>query len=319
MLATNIDFQAYLPEQFASAMLKLGGFEAQPTLAVAVSGGADSTALMLLAGDWAKQHGGKVIALTINHGLRAKAKAEAQQVQKLAAQMGAEHHTLSIHIPNKGAALQEQARMLRYQAMEEFCKTRGILHLLTAHHADDAAETFAMRAWRGNSMSSLTGIPAIRYTKQMRILRPLLHVSKQELTQFLEDSNTPWIEDPSNQTDDFERNRLRKQLANWPVEQAAIQQFTKRMTAAISQLDNELALLTLKSIQPSSFGSIALDTSMWQHSRPEVRIRLLQRMLLSFGQNTAPPRHVKLHHLYDTINSNGDDSTSHPKQRRLLG
>src|SRR5690606_9469224 len=114
-------------------------FEPRPHLAAAVSGGADSTALLLLAHQWASERGGRITTLTVDHGLRPEARAEAQSVARLCAERGIEHHILTCP-PFPGGATQEEAREARYGLLTGWCRERHALHLLLAHHRDDQAE-----------------------------------------------------------------------------------------------------------------------------------------------------------------------------------
>lgn len=277
-------------------METLGGFETKPTLAVAVSGGADSIACMLLAQEWAQQRDGKVIALTVNHGLRKDAQTEAHLVQSLATNHHMEHHTLNITIENPTVALQEKARNLRYRVMEQFCHQRGILHLLTAHHADDHIETLAMRAWRGSGIDGLSGIPTVHYRQHLRLLRPLLTIHKRELIAWLNHKNISWAEDPSNQNDSYERNRLRKNLTRWPIDEAASQSFLKHMAIAKTATLHQLQQLAIKSLQTFEQGYMKLDVSHWPAQPMHTKLQLLERLTHSLGTSDQSPRYYQLEH-----------------------
>ena len=286
-----------LPHHFHTTMQQAAGFEHQPTLAVAVSGGADSMALMWLAHDWAAKHGGKIVALTVNHNLRNEAHSEAEMVARQAAQLGIEHHTLPITIAEPSAAVQAQARTLRYQALEDFCHQHRILHLLTAHHQDDNIETLAMRAWRGSGVEGLSGIPFIRYTRQLRLLRPLLHTPKDALVQWLTSNHINWIDDPSNRSDDYERNRLRKHLTEWPVNRKQTQHFLTHMALANQAIQPKQAQLALDSIHLFPEGYLELDTTCWPNHNHESIISLLTRIIHSLGKGDTSPRYYQLGHL----------------------
>ena len=139
---------------FAPLMAPLAPFENHPVLAVAVSGGRDSLALALLASEWAQARGGGIVALIVDHGLRAEAAREADVTRDLLACRGIEAAILHWSGVKPTHGLQEAARAARYGLLFEACRQRGILHLLVAHHADDQAETVAMRAARGSGAAS---------------------------------------------------------------------------------------------------------------------------------------------------------------------
>ena len=137
-------------EEFAALLLPFAPFEPSPHLAIAVSGGADSMALALLADRWARMRGGRVTALTVDHGLRAEAAAEAAQVARWLAERGIAAMTLAGVAPLPRRDIQAQARALRYRLLEGWCAEAGVLHLLIAHHQEDQAETLLLRLGRGS-------------------------------------------------------------------------------------------------------------------------------------------------------------------------
>lgn len=201
-------------EKFAAMMQPLGPFEEEPDLAVAVSGGADSMALALLSHAWARQRGGTITALTVDHGLRREAAAEARQVRDWMSGHGIPHQILRWRGVKPGNGIQAAARDARYDLLGQWCRRRGILHLLTGHHRDDQAETVLLRLQHGSGIEGLAGIPAVRAIPRLRLLRPVLQQSKTELAATLVAHGQPWLEDPSNQEDRFARVRARRRLAH---------------------------------------------------------------------------------------------------------
>jgi tRNA(Ile)-lysidine synthase len=159
-------------ESFAALMAPFAPFENHPVLAAAVSGGRDSLALALLAHDWAKARGGRVLGLIVDQGLRAEAAREAEATRSLLAGRGIEAEVLRWSGTKPSQGLQEAARAARYGLLFEACRQRGILHLLVAHHGDDQAETVAMRAARGSGADGLAGMSALVEQRHARLLRP---------------------------------------------------------------------------------------------------------------------------------------------------
>jgi tRNA(Ile)-lysidine synthase len=206
--------------EFDARLSLLGPFESAPHLAVAVSGGADSLCLVLLADAWARTRGGRVTALTVDHGLRAESAAEARQTGAWLAARGIEHHVLPWRGEKPSSGLQAAARNARYRLMEDWCRAGGVLHLLLAHHADDQAETCLMRARRGSSVAGLAGMPAIAERGAVRLLRPLLGVDGGRLRATLGAAKQRWVEDPSNGDVRFERVRVRLARAAGPEKAA---------------------------------------------------------------------------------------------------
>ncbi len=180
-------------------------------MAIAVSGGADSMALLLLASRAAKQHGGNVVALTVDHGLRPEAASEAQQVAQWCAVRGIEHHTLALALPKPST--QETARQARYEALARWCHAQGFGALATGHHRGDQAETLFFRLARGSGLMGLACMQPQANLHGLILLRPLLGASKQALMDFLRQEGQPWIEDASNAVGTYTRNRIRHALA----------------------------------------------------------------------------------------------------------
>lgn len=182
------------------------------SVALAVSGGSDSMALLRLAvlarADLFRSVA--LVAFTVDHGLREGAAAEAAQVAHWCAAHDIWHETLRWHGGKPATGLQAAARRARYDLMTDRCAATGCRLLLTAHTADDQAETVAMRMARTDSAKSLAGIWPTMTWNGITVCRPLLQARREALRAFLRDTGQSWIEDPSNDDMRFERVRLRK-------------------------------------------------------------------------------------------------------------
>ena len=188
-------------------MAQLGPYGAHPRLGVAVSGGADSTALALLAQGWAAQNQGTIRAFIVDHGLRPESAAQAALTAGRLQIRGIASEILTLS-GLSGPAIQEKARIARYDALATAAMQSGYLHLLLGHHAADQAETVTMRLARGPHGAE--GIAPWSARNKILLLRPLLTIQPQELRAYLAATNTEWIEDPSNQNPKFERVRIRQ-------------------------------------------------------------------------------------------------------------
>ncbi|MEQ9641275.1 MAG: tRNA lysidine(34) synthetase TilS [Alphaproteobacteria bacterium] len=193
-------------DDFARLIGPLGPFEPRPRLAVAVSGGRDSLALTLLAHDWAGARGGTVVGLCVDHGLRAASAGEARQTRTWLAGHGIDCRILRWRPEGRSQAA---ARDGRYRLLTDWCRRRGMLHLLLAHHRDDQAETVALRRARGSGPDGLAGMPAVARRGGVRLLRPLLTVPRARLTATLAARGQSWIDDPSNLDPKYARTALR--------------------------------------------------------------------------------------------------------------
>lgn len=197
------------------AVLWPDGFgRVRPWLALAVSGGPDSLALLLLA---AQALSGRVSAATIDHGLRPESGDEARAVAEICETLNIPHKIISVEI--ELGNLQEQARIARYDALAAWMGENGLDTLATAHHADDQAETFLMRLNRGSGLAGLAGVRAATRMPghSHGLVRPLLAWRKDELEQIVADAGLVAADDPSNRELRFDRVRIRSVLreADW--------------------------------------------------------------------------------------------------------
>ncbi|MBV9656046.1 MAG: tRNA lysidine(34) synthetase TilS [Acetobacteraceae bacterium] len=190
-------------------MAGLGPFETEPHLAVAVSGGADSLALALLARKWSAARGGAITALIVDHQLRPQSAYEATWTAHLLQNQSFPTRVLSVGSLPPGPALAARARAARYRALSVACAEAGILHLLTGHHAADQAETVLIRSLGRSGQTGLAAMPAVTETDAVRLLRPLLTVAPARLRATLSAAGLPWAEDPSNADRRALRSRLR--------------------------------------------------------------------------------------------------------------
>jgi tRNA(Ile)-lysidine synthase len=183
-------------------------------LLIAVSGGPDSTALLLMAAEWAKRRGKtRIEAATVDHGLRPESADEAKAVAQLCARLGVSHRTLLWKGAKPTSRLQERAREARYRLLVDHAKRIGADALLTAHHADDQAETVLFRLLRGSGVAGLRGMDLMSARDGMTIARPLMALRKRDLITFASARGAPFIDDPSNADPRFARTRLRALLA----------------------------------------------------------------------------------------------------------
>ncbi|HEV2189792.1 MAG TPA: tRNA lysidine(34) synthetase TilS, partial [Stellaceae bacterium] len=206
--------------EFAAALSAVGGFEPHPFIAVAVSGGPDSLALAILADRWARERGGRAVALTVDHRLRPESAEEAALVGCWLATRAIAHVVLVWDGPKPATGIQEAARAARYRLLVEWCAAEGCLHLLTAHQREDQAETYLIRQRAGSAGDGLAGIAAVRELVNVRLVRPLLGVPRARLAGLLDAERQPYLRDPSNRNSAFERVRIRDGLDSPTVDSA---------------------------------------------------------------------------------------------------
>lgn len=304
---------------FAALMAPLGPFERSPEIAVAVSGGADSLALALLAADWAKAQGGCAVALTVDHRLRAGSGDEARRVGRWLRARGIMHRTLAWQGPHPAADIQAAARAARYRLLSAYCARHGILHLLLGHHRDDQAETLLLRLARGSGLDGLAGMAAVGELGGEggpRLLRPLLSVPKAALEATLRQLGQAWIEDPSNASDAFARVRLRRLmpgLAGEGMTAARLAATAGRLGRARAALDDATAALAARCVGLFPAGYAWLDLRPYRAAPAETALRCLARVLRTVGGGAYTPRLERLERLHHWLAAGG------PGARTLAG
>jgi tRNA(Ile)-lysidine synthase len=258
-----------------------------PAVALAVSGGSDSTALMILAQRWmAGRETPSITVLTVDHGLREDSRTEAGKVGELARKLGFDHHILSWDGPKPQTRLQEMARKARYALLCDWCRRQGTKALLTAHTIEDQAETVIMRLARGTGIEGLGGMPIRRDLSGVMLHRPLLHLGRERLRVFLKAAGISWIEDPSNENLKFERIRVRKlwpHLALAGLTPAVLEETAFRARRADRALQQQTDSFIAAHVQAYPEGYCSADLAAFLALPDELRIRVLDRLILRYG------------------------------------
>jgi tRNA(Ile)-lysidine synthase len=267
---------------------------------LAVSGGADSIAMLHLAADWARRHSRNGISLhvvTVDHGLRLEAGAEAEVVGGVATALGLPHTILSWTGDKPATRLQEAARAARYELLHALAETLPLqpARLLTAHTADDQAETLLMRLARGSGVDGLAAMRGMRMLGQIQHHRPLLGVMKAQLIATLVARGLAWLDDPSNTNDRFERVRIRRLLpvlAAQGIGAAAMALSAHRLGRASAALDLLTSALWNEAVRAAGSGpdaALIIDRAHLASAPAELRIRLLMRAITTIGAQVEPP------------------------------
>lgn len=289
-------------------MTPLGPFEKAPRLAVAVSGGADSMALCLLSHAWARRRRGRVVALTVDHGLRPESGREARQVGRWLAALGIEHHVLRWRGEKRRSGIQAAAREARYRLLGGWCRRHRLLHLLLAHHLEDQAETFFLRLGRGSGVEGLAAMAPASEAGGVRLLRPLLGTAKGRLVDLLRTRRQSWIEDPSNLDPAFARTRARQSLEDLGREgitAARLAATARRMGRARTALEAAVTDLLAGSTAIDAAGFCLLDAGAFAAAPEEVGLRALARVLMCVGGAPYAPRLERLQRLYAALVTDG--------------
>jgi tRNA(Ile)-lysidine synthase len=272
----------------AELMAPLGPFERAPSIAVAVSGGSDSLGLGLLLAEWVRGQGGRLHVLSVDHGLRPEAAGECAHVAEIfAAIPSCSAHILQWDGKKPSRGIQAAARSARYALMTEWCRAHGVLHLAVAHTAEDQAETVAMRGTHGSGVAGLAGMAAVRPESGVRLLRPLLSVSRQTIRAWLQARGQSWLEDPSNELTKFERVRVRQELTADKKERAL--ELAGQLGAARDECEHAAARLLCEAGQVNEAGYVSLGLDALMEANPETQGTALRQVMLAVsGADYAP-------------------------------
>jgi tRNA(Ile)-lysidine synthase len=270
----NVPSEAELRRFHADLTSLIGPIAPDQKLGIALSGGPDSLALLLLC---QAAFPGQTLAATVDHGLRAESADEALQCAAICADIGVAHTILTPATPITGS-LQAAARAARYQLLGEWANAKAISHILTGHHSDDQAETVLMRLNRGSGLAGLAGIRAVNG----RIVRPVLGWRRDELADLAAQSGLTAIADPSNQNDRFDRARIRKAMASADWLDAAAM---AKSAAALADAEQALDWIT----HSLSETRLSADTGRCTLSEPHNLPKEISRRLVLVALKTLDP------------------------------
>jgi tRNA(Ile)-lysidine synthase len=292
------------PLPAAEAKLLFSDLVAAPALILAVSGGPDSMALMVLAARWRKsrKRGPELIAVTVDHGLRAESKAEAVDVARLARRLGVTHRILRWKGKKPKTGLPQAARDARYRLLAQAAAKAKASHVLTAHTLDDQAETVMIRMMRGSGMAGLAAmrkLSPLPASEGIFLVRPLLEIPKARLIATLTREKIAFADDPTNRDTKFTRARLRglmPQLAEEGLDAGRLSLLAQRLrradTAIEAAVDGAMTLLHLSHGEREPV-SIRLGAQAFWALPAEVALRLLGRAVTGVG-NEGPVELGKL-------------------------
>lgn len=262
-----------------------------PAAIIAVSGGPDSTALMLLMARWraSRKTGPKLVVATVDHGLRPESRREAVAVGRLARKLGLPHRILRWTGKKPATGLQQAARAARYRLLAAAARATEARHVLTAHTRDDQAETVLIRLCRGSGLSGLAAMSrrtALPGAPDLELVRPLLDVPKSRLLATLKAARIPFASDPSNRDPRFARTRLRAllpALAEEGLDSARLALFAhrvKRAEAALEAATDQAARALLVELPG---GAVTLEAARLADLPTEIALRLLGRLVARIG------------------------------------
>ncbi len=260
----------------------------RPGLLLGVSGGPDSTALLHAAA-----HGfeSTLHAATVDHGLRPEAAAEAEQVAALCRRLGVVHHILTWQPPNLTSGVQAAARQARYRLLAEHARNVGAHTVLTAHTADDQAETVLMRLAAGSGPAGLAGMRVERaLAPDLTLARPFLHLRKADLVAYCHAHDLPFLADPSNADSRFARGRLRTILPPLSSEGLSVERLCRLAERAAREDDalNGMAQAVFERLsRPNQSGGMMLDGGELRHEPEAIVLRVIERAMRTLVDREA--------------------------------
>ncbi|HXQ04472.1 MAG TPA: tRNA lysidine(34) synthetase TilS [Bradyrhizobium sp.] len=294
------------PISAQDAMRLFADWKAVPAIVLAVSGGPDSIALMWLAARWRRTlaRGPRLIAVTVDHGLRAEAKAEARDVKRLARALDLPHRTMRWTGAKPKTGLPAAARAARYRLLAQAARASGATHILTAHTRDDQAETLLMRLLRGSGIAGLAAMARQSERDGVLLARPFLHVSKSQLVATLKKAKLGFADDPTNRDPSFTRPRLRTLMPVLAAEGGDTRNLA-RLASRLARADQAVEVLVdgaerylalrdratsrpgpragTKIFDAKIFDAKIFDAEAFVAMPEEIRLRLLKRAIDRFG------------------------------------
>ncbi|MEM8593002.1 MAG: tRNA lysidine(34) synthetase TilS [Pseudomonadota bacterium] len=339
---------ADLPKLFAEEMGQLLGPDFPKHIALGVSGGGDSMAMLYLAVPWARVMGITLWPVTVDHGLRPESAAEAQLVAEACEELGLNHTTLFWHWDSTGN-VQAQAREARLRLIDRW--RRGIEHVAFAHTQDDVAETFLMRLARGSGVEGLSAMAGLRevmphlggktglkssdvkalkappiptrrvagvpaYSKEFAVVRPLLKATRSDLRHFLRVLRVDYVDDPTNDDPSYDRVRMRQAL---PV-LGELGITAEKLAATATRLSDVREALALRARaahqgcllneEGSMLFDVAYSRDAFAELERDTQLRLLAAALQYVSLNPYRPRRAPLEEALDRA-LGGGSSTLH--------
>jgi tRNA(Ile)-lysidine synthase len=330
--------ESSLSDRFAARMGALLGPDFPTDIALAVSGGGDSMAMLALSHEWARHMGVRLWVVTVDHGLRPESAGEAAMVAAECAALGHPHATLRWHWDGQGN-LQDAARRARLALIDRW--RGGIRHVLMAHTQDDVAETFLMRLARGSGVEGLSAMAERRYATPhpgscrplsdadvtqagdppprptrgvagvpahspgFHVIRPLLEERRADLRHHVTTLKVPFVDDPSNDDPAFARARVRDALAEIDIEVPVLAETARRLARARDALAARAREVAERVVTIGPYGILRFDRDGFAEVERDTQLRLLAAALQWIAGADYRPRAVPLEALLDRALAGG--------------
>lgn len=276
-------------------------------IAVALSGGSDSLALTFLLNDFCAKNKINLIAITIDHKMRPNSSKEAKDLALLLKSNKINHQVLAIpknKIPKSN--IESRLRQIRYEILYEFCQRNKINHLFLGHILSDVAENFLIRLFRGSGLDGLSSIAEISNYKEIKLIRPLLKISKDELKNYLQEKKIQWFEDETNEDEKFLRNKIRK-FFNSFEEKELIHNRIKNATDEIAksrEFIDSILLKEAKKIIKIRKDGFLIKIEKLKKLDEKIALKILALILMENSRKPYKPRLHNLKNFYQKLINN---------------
>ncbi len=278
--------------EFNSILIKKNFlFEKKPHIAICVSGGADSLALLILMNKWIKKKSGLLTVLHFNHKLRTDSKKEEFFVRDICIQLKVSLKILSWRVPRKKSSIMKSARDERYKKFIDYCYKSRIITLMTAHHRDDCLETYLMRKKRGHATLGLNSIPTQNIQKNLQILRPFIDIGKDRLINTCKENNLNWVSDPSNQNYKYERVKVRRYISG--LNQSSLKKINSDFKITLkknTKTEKKLNDFIINNLSFFDYGKFVLKKTKFLEICQSLQIEVLKKILVTCSGTLYPPR-----------------------------
>jgi tRNA(Ile)-lysidine synthase len=273
--------------------------------ALAISGGGDSIALLHLATNWAKRENVQLVVMHVDHNLRASSAHDANFVQEIAQRLGHDFYLLRWQRAcDITSAIQEKAREARYEMMTMKCLELGVQLLMTAHHFDDMIENYLMRKSRGSGALGLSYSHSY-FVNDVHIIRPLLAFKKESLQNYLQQNQYSWVEDETNISDKYERNRVRKELSRLSTQaQQVIVDDMQKANQEAQILNQQLIRFLAEFVQIDRMGFCIVQMAEYKKLPYDLQIQVLSYLLTVTSGKAILPRFRNIQPIIEKIKQN---------------
>ena len=292
---TNQDFEAKMRE-----------LRVNSDIAVAVSGGPDSLALMHLSNRYALNNNINLTVLSIDHGIRAESSKEIVWLKKVAKKNKINFYSTKLKKKINSSNTLSKARTLRYEALSKYCNKKKIKFLLTAHHLDDEIENFLMRLIRGSGVKGLSSLKVKSKYKNTKLIlvRPLLEYSKKSLVAYLSEQKQVYINDRTNYNNKYDRSRIRKlsqQLIHEGLSKVRFKNVLKNLKSADTAINNAVSNYLEEQVKLNQKKILSFKSKEFIKLPEEIQHRVLVKLCRFAGKGNKVPRSRSVQELINSI------------------